>query len=46
MGKTFNEMFSTETKSIIIKIEKIRRDLAHNPKYGISKENTIFLKNI
>ena len=44
--KLSNEMFSNETKSLIIKIGKIRRDLAHKPKYGISKEHTIFLKNI
>ena len=44
--KLSNELFSHETKSIIIKIGKIRRDLAHNPKFGFSKENTIFLKNI
>lgn len=44
--KLSNEIFSTETKSLINKIGKIRRDLAHKPKYGISKEHTIFLKNV
>ena len=44
--KLSNEIFSNETKSLIIKIGKIRRDLAHKPKYGNSKEHTIFLKNI